>query len=437
MTAQARARRWGTRLLAPACAVGFVACEIADRNITEEANAGSAGLGASGSGAEASGGSAAGRAGGGKATGGDPVGGRANGGDTNGGSEAGGPSHGGAGHGGTGEGGAAAGAGAGGEGVDPKVCAIACAAPTPVCEEGTCVAPKSCAGLAEECGSSLNGTCCNTFQVPSGTFKRSYDGVYHLQITYPASVSSFALDALEVTVGRFRRFVQAGFGNQKSPPVLGAGAVQGVPASGRKSTWNEELTADKVALVAALGCNASMQTWTNVAGAFENRPVGCVTWYEAQAFCIWDGGRLPSEAEWNYAASGGNMHRVYPWSDPPNGTAISPAEASYFLPGSDQCFGDGVAGCTRDDLVVVGRKGGAGAWGHRDLGGNVLEWVLDSTGAYQETCTDCVQTTASSARVLRGGGYNTPALGLTASYREEGLAIDRAAGIGFRCAYGR
>jgi hypothetical protein len=43
-------------------------------------------------------------------------------------------------------------------------------------------------------------------------------------------------------------------------------------------------------------------TWRDSAGTEENLPINCVNWYEAYAFCIWDGGFLPSEAEWEYAA---------------------------------------------------------------------------------------------------------------------------------------
>ena len=68
-------------------------------------------------------------------------------------------------------------------------------------------------------------------------------------------------------------------------------------------------------------CDATHATWTaSSTGGQENLPINCVNWYEAYAFCIWDGGFLPSEAEWEYAAAGGSEQRQYPWGTTAPGT---------------------------------------------------------------------------------------------------------------------
>jgi hypothetical protein len=83
--------------------------------------------------------------------------------------------------------------------------------------------PASCAGLTATCGPS-NESCCKSLLVPGGTYYRSYNGVDFTDKSYPATVADFYLDKYEITVGRFRQFVNAGMGTQANPPAAGAGA---------------------------------------------------------------------------------------------------------------------------------------------------------------------------------------------------------------------
>ena len=126
-------------------------------------------------------------------------------------------------------------------------------------------------GLAATCGPSGNDDCCKSLLVPGGTFYRSYDGVDYLDKSYPATVSDFYLDKYEITVGRFRVFVDAGMGTQKSPPGDGAGAHPQIAGSGWNSTWNTNLPANTAALKAALKCYAAYQTWTDTPGSNEEQ----------------------------------------------------------------------------------------------------------------------------------------------------------------------
>jgi sulfatase modifying factor 1 len=278
-----------------------------------------------------------------------------------------------------------------------------------------------CKGLAATCGSSGNDDCCNSLLVPGGTFDRSYDGVDFLDPSYPATVSDFYLDKYEITVGRFRVFVNAGRGTQSTPPGEGTGAHPRITGSGWSSTWNTNLPASTAALETALQCHADYQTWTDTPGSNESMPVNCLDWYTAFAFCAWDGGRLPTEAEWNYAASGGSEHRYYPWSSPPTSTTIDDSYAVY-------CGGT----CK---LQSVGtRPKGDGRWGQSDLGGNAWEWTLDwGGGSYPMPCHDCAAVTAGSYRAFRSGSNDDIAATLRSAVRHVYYPEHRG-NIGVRCA---
>jgi len=286
-------------------------------------------------------------------------------------------------------------------------------------------APASCNGLAATCGPSENESCCTSLPVPGGTFYRSYDNVTYTSMTYPATVDAFSLDKYEITVGRFRQFVNAGMGTQTSPPASGAGAHPLVTGSGWDSAWNANLPVDMAALQAALKCNTADQTWTDTAGANESQPQNCMDWYTAFAFCAWDGGRLPTEAEWNYAAVGGNEQRVYPWSSPPTSTTIDDSYAVY-------------CGSSCNSTQNVGSKSpkGDGKWGQADLAGNLWEWTLDWHGSYQVPCSNCADLIdrAADSRAIRGGRFFGNASQLLSSYRGSGVPEAHNHYVGSRCA---
>jgi sulfatase modifying factor 1 len=299
-------------------------------------------------------------------------------------------------------------------------------------------ANPSCNGLAATCGPNGNGDCCGSSVVPGGTFFRSYDGVTYVDKGFPATVSDFRLDTYEITVARFRKFVAA---YAEDMIASGAGANPNDPAdTGWDTAWNASLPADAAGLTAALKCYSTYQTWADSAGsaAAESLPINCMNWYEAEAFCIWDGGRLPTEAEWNYAASGGSEQRVYPWGATLAGTDASVAIYNCYYNGNETCTGV-------TNIAPVGSAAAGNAkWGQADLAGNVAEWVRDLYVSPYSTvqCNNCAELASgpsSPSWVTRGGTFELGADTLLSSSRsysslDSGVAATELSGLGARCA---
>lgn len=241
------------------------------------------------------------------------------------------------------------------------------------------------------------------------------------------TVSAFVLDQYEVTVARFRGFVNAG-----TPPVPSGTVMYPAPAgpqpwSGSSNAFDERSAPDGGA--AFRHCN-----WTSRISDREGHPMNCVSWETAQAFCVWDGGRLPTEAEWEFAARGVS-NRVWPWG----GTEP-------MLPQSWVCShrNSPLLGTCEEtsEAFAMGRTPSPESVSH--LIGNVWEWTADWSAEYSHKgcwgmiarvnplCTD----RDFGTRSIRGGSWDSASPSLlssgtrAASYPPPG----RYNFIGFRCA---
>lgn len=293
--------------------------------------------------------------------------------------------------------------------------------------------------------------------MPGGSFYKDYSNAGcepTCEFNY-ASVSTFRLDKYVVTVGRFRQFVNAvlpGDGGLGWLPDAGSGKhtylnlglglananQNGAYEPGWSTQCNPLVTPTSSSLQSCMGGAPGGyfpgSNWTDQPGANENEAIVCVNGCEAYAFCIWDGGFLPSDAEWVYAAAGGDEQRAYPWgpADPGLANRYAIYDCAYPTPTPSLT-------CTSAalNLAAVGTAPlGAGRWGHLDLAGEVWERSLD--GAEDTSCTDCAVVAyrdGAPGGVVRGGSYNSPGPGLLApSYSGSSGPAERRYDTGFRCA---
>ena len=317
-------------------------------------------------------------------------------------------------------------------------------------EAGAGAAKQSCklsgSGLTD-CGAQ-HESCCESPTVTGGSFYRTYEnsGAGLTGEADQATVTTFALDKYLVTVGRFRQFVNAW--NAGWVPAEGSGKHSHLNSGmGLNSTgggyepgW---VTSDNNMYVvptdANLSCSAgflnantsagSYYTWTPSAGSHENMPLTCANWYEAYAFCIWDGAFLPSEAELAYAAAGGDLQLEYPWGTADPGTSTLYANYGCWYPNaSGKCSGF-------ENIAPVGTAAqGVGRYGQLDLAGTVWEWTLDWYGDYASPCVDCVNLVAATARATRGGDFNATAKDFPPDRHGDPPDDKGAYAYGFRCA---
>ncbi len=286
------------------------------------------------------------------------------------------------------------------------------------------VCGAACSGTrGEPVGSSACGThedCADELPVPGGRFLRSNEA------NFPAKVADFRLGKHEVSVSRFREFsTDLEHWRGSGHPAPGEGANPKVPNSGWQASW--PLPSMEAELRQIVNCDRTRQTWTDEAGAREKYPMNCVNWYLAFAFCSWANSRLPTEAEWNYAAAGGDEQRRYPWGneDPGQDTAL----AVY------GCYGKLGPLCDVKALREVGSANlGDARWGHADLAGNVWEWVFDANSEYTAECDNCAATEGNGNRIFRGGSFYNISVYLLSGNRVDSDPAGRSQDFGFRCA---
>jgi len=197
-----------------------------------------------------------------------------------------------------------------------------------------------CQPAEENC----DDTWCN---IPGGTFQMGQEGF--AMPVHQVTLSAYRIQKYEVTAGEYGACVSVG-------------DCTAADTTGGTCTYN--------------------------ATGKEDHPINCVDWHQAKAYCQWLGGDLPTEAQWEYAARGGDG-RIYPWGNE------SPGEIRLN-------YNNNIGKTT----PVGSYPAGVSPFGLHDMAGNVMEWVADWYDSYPSTAqVDPTGPGTGTDRVLRGGNF--------------------------------
>jgi formylglycine-generating enzyme len=269
--------------------------------------------------------------------------------------------------------------------------------------------------------------------IPAGSFEMGGDNEQASADEYPkhtVAVDSFYMDVTEVTNAQFQKFVDAtGYVTTAEQKPDWEQLKQSVPPGTSKPPDSLLVAASLVfkQTKGPVNLNNVMQWWSWVPGANwkhpegdgstikgkENYPVVHVSWFDAMAYCQWAGKRLPTEAEWEYAARGGLINHIYPWGNEHVNTGV-PKTNSW--EGKFPYINEQKDGYTKYAPV---KSYNCNRYGLFDMAGNVWEWCsdwydYDYYKSLQDKITDNPKGPFKSfdpdepyapKRSLRGGSY--------------------------------
>jgi formylglycine-generating enzyme required for sulfatase activity len=233
--------------------------------------------------------------------------------------------------------------------------------------------------------------------VPAGEFKMgSTRGDDDEQPVHTVALDSFWIDRTEVTNAQYEQCVAAG-------------ACRPRPSRG-----------------------SDTHAWHYGDSAYDDYPAIYVTWYQAETYCGWVRGRLPTEAEWEYAARGPEG-RMFPWGDEFDGTRLNYCDSNCERDWADETTDDGYA-----KTAPVGSFPAGASWCEAlDMAGNVWEWVADwyaSDYYARSPSQNPTGPTSGEYRVLHSGSWGFDPYYVRSANRDVFIPSNTYGHIGFRCA---